>query len=720
MDFKELHQQTLPQLESLLAGIFPAGRVQGREFKIGSLRGEAGDSLSINLDTGVWMDFATGGTETGGDLASLLAAKLDFKMTDAGMLVKTMLEDPNAGRSELRFILSGGGKKSRVNPESVSGPDPTWIKDHFIVGEWGIPNSVWEYRNTDGRLIFVVCRYGDASTKSYRPWVWDGYRWQCKAYNDGRPLFNLKGLQDNPNGRVLVVEGEKCADFAKECLGEWFVPVTWAGGAKAIQKTVWDPLAGRHVVIWPDADPPGYKAALDIAEILKGIALSVHIVNTQDLPPATDVADFEIDGPSIIAWLDQNMTEVNVQKTTESLPEGGEWKKELQLTERGGVRNSIHNVQVIVNNDPYFVGNWWTEEWDGKFQVNDQPAGETEIFNARVHLSKQWGLEVSDEMMYKALDACLPRRNSIQEWLKGLKWDGVPRFDRLAAEVFKLPNNPYVSEVLRLLMTGMVARALDPGCKFDYCVILRGPQGVGKTLFFEKLARDRYVMLYSRTTQDKDILGAVATGWIVSIEELFDSRASLKELKSMISATTDTWRKPYHREMQSQPKRCVLVGTTDAGADFLDDMAGYRRFLIIECGKEKFNLDLMEEMRDQLFAEAINYWRTNPSWYQLSKEALVEAKVVTSNWEVEDAWLGPISEFLKDKDTTTMLEVLSNCLFIASSMHDSRVTKRAHRVLHTLGFERVRLRVKEGRLRAYQRRVESDPEPDSNNPEGSQ
>ena len=44
----------------------------GREFKAGNLRGDAGDSLSINMDTGRWADFATGAR--GGDLISLYAA----------------------------------------------------------------------------------------------------------------------------------------------------------------------------------------------------------------------------------------------------------------------------------------------------------------------------------------------------------------------------------------------------------------------------------------------------------------------------------------------------------------------------------------------------------------------------------------------------------------------------------------------------------------------
>ena len=711
MDFKELHQATLPKLEQLLRGIYPSGKVVGREFKIGNLRGEAGDSLSVNIDTGVWGDFATG--EKGGDFTSLLAARLGYSQTDAALLVQTMLDDPNAGKQELRFILSGGAKKSKVDPEALTGPSPTWVKDNFLMAEWGSPCGVWEYHNQSGRLVFVVCRYGEGDQKTYRPWTWDGARWIAKAYADGRPLYNQKGLYELPNARVLVVEGEKCVEAAKKILGEWFVPVSWAGGAKAINKTVWAPLAGRHVVIWPDADPPGYKAALDIVDLIKTTALSINIVNTQELSPGADVADMEMDGQSLMAWIDCNLIEQQIPGKSDRLPIGGEWKKELQLTDRGGVRNTNHNISLILLNDPYFKGRWWIEEWDGRFHVKDQQAGEDDVFAARVHLSKIWGIEVADDAIYKALEATLDSKNSIQQWIRSLTWDGIPRYDTLAGEVFKLPNNPYVSEVLRLLICGMVARAMDPGCKFDYCIILRGPQGIGKTLFFEKLGRDRYVMLYSRTTQDKDILGAVATGWIVSIEELFDTRASLRELKSMISSTVDTWRKPYHREMSSQPKRCVLVGTTDAEADFLDDMAGYRRFLIVECGREKFDLELFEELRDQLFAEAYNRWKSTPNWYQLSEQALAESNVITSNWEVEDAWIGPIGNFVKDKDVTTMSEVLTTSLFIAEAMHDSRITKRAHRVLVALGFERVRLRVRDargGRLRAYQRRESPTPD----------
>lgn len=709
MDFKQLHESTLPKLEGILRDIFPAGKVQGREFKVGSLRGEEGESLSINLETGVWSDFAT--AETGGDLTSLLAAKLDYKQIDAAILIQKLIESPSVGRKELRFILGGGKpKKSKVNPESLTGPNPAYTPDHFILNEWGTPVGVWEYNNSEGRLVFVVCRYGDDSAKTYRPWTWDGYRWVCKAYDEGRPLFNLSLLSQLPNARVLIVEGEKCADVAKEALSEWFVPITWAGGAKAINKTMWSPLTGRHVVIWPDADPPGYKAASDIAKIIEKIATSIHIVRTTDLPEGSDIADLDMDGESIVAWVDANLTEHTPPQDSQRLPEGDEWKVDLQLSEKGAVKTSNHNIGLIIRNDPYFAKRWWIEEWDGKFNVLDQPAGESEVFNARMYFSKQWKIEIGNDLIYQALDASLTRKNTTQIWLTDLVWDQTPRFGILASEVLKIQGSDYVTEVMRLLTCGMVARAMKPGCKFDYCIILRGPQGIGKTLFFEKLGGSRYVMLYTHTVQDKDLLGAIGTGWVVSIEELFDTRASLRELKSMISSTTDTWRRPYHREMSSQPKRCVLVGTTDAETEFLDDMAGYRRFIIVECGAKRFNIQLFEDMREQLFAEAFHYWKTDPNWFKLSDSSAKESKAVATNWEIDDAWTEPVTQFVEDKEVITMLDVLQTCLLLPPSIHDPRMTRRVHRILSRLGFAKTRLRIqgsgKAGRLWAYERRGE--------------
>jgi hypothetical protein len=56
--FAQISAAALAIAPSLLADWFPHGRQYGREFKVGNLRGDPGTSLSINLDTGVWADFA--------------------------------------------------------------------------------------------------------------------------------------------------------------------------------------------------------------------------------------------------------------------------------------------------------------------------------------------------------------------------------------------------------------------------------------------------------------------------------------------------------------------------------------------------------------------------------------------------------------------------------------------------------------------------------------
>ena len=70
--FDEINRAALSALPTLLVRWFSAGRIEGKEFCIGSIRGEPGRSLKINLRTGVWCDFAAG---TGGsDPVSLAAA----------------------------------------------------------------------------------------------------------------------------------------------------------------------------------------------------------------------------------------------------------------------------------------------------------------------------------------------------------------------------------------------------------------------------------------------------------------------------------------------------------------------------------------------------------------------------------------------------------------------------------------------------------------------
>lgn len=702
IDFKELNRKVLPRLDSLLRNLYPMGKLVGREFKVGSIQGAPGNSLSINIDTGLWSDFAVG--ISGHDFCSLMAAKVGCDQPLAAELVEEILSNPD------RMFKPETLKPLGMTEEHLLGPDPTYTHDHFIINEWGLPSFVHEYRSSEGRLLFVVCRYQQGEDKTYRPWSWNGIRWEAKAFTKDRPLYNLSSLALLPEARVLIVEGEKCCDYASIALADYFVPTTWAGGAKAVSKSSWGVLKGRHVVIWPDNDPPGHQAAFDIVSKLKGIAASIAVIRVQDLPLGADIADLEeVEPASLATWIEESLSPEEVREQLAiPMPSGEAWKNELILSDKGAVKSSVFNVKLIVMNDKYFEG-WYVELWDGRIMINDEPSTDAAIFLSRTHLSSFWRIEVSGETMYSALAACLPSKNSITSWLEGLIWDKTPRFDKLASDVLKVPGN-YTSEAMRLLFSAMVARAMNPGCKFDQCFILRGTQGIGKTLFFEKLGGDRYVMLHAKTgSQDKDVLGAMASGWLVSVEELFDTRVNLRELKSILTSTSDTWRKPYAHDFITVPKRCVMVATTDAEADFMDDPAGYRRFIIIECTQEKFDISLFHSMRDQLFAEAFEWWKGNPQWYKQSAQMLAEGKEAAEEREIIDPWYETVAKFTAELPITTMNEVLSSALFIAAREHDPRYTKRTHAILHKLGFRKSRTRVGGGRRLAAYERVEPPP-----------
>jgi len=73
IDIPDLAKKLQPRAENLLKQWFPNGKIHNNEFLVGSLGGESGQSLRINMDTGLWADFANN-TDRGGDLVSLYAS----------------------------------------------------------------------------------------------------------------------------------------------------------------------------------------------------------------------------------------------------------------------------------------------------------------------------------------------------------------------------------------------------------------------------------------------------------------------------------------------------------------------------------------------------------------------------------------------------------------------------------------------------------------------
>ena len=146
--------------------------------------------------------------------------------------------------------------------------------------------SHWEYRDIDGALLGYVARYTDANgKKEYRPWTYGTMAqaikpaWKCKAFSNPRPLYGLHKLTNDK--RIVLCEGEKSTDAAQKLL-PGMLAIGWPGGANAIAHIDWHPLAGKNVLLVPDADPAGEKAMYDAARYLLAIGCVVRLLDTSD------------------------------------------------------------------------------------------------------------------------------------------------------------------------------------------------------------------------------------------------------------------------------------------------------------------------------------------------------------------------------------------------------------------------------------------------------
>lgn len=216
------------------------------------------------------------------------------------------------------------------------------------------------------------------------------------------------------------------------------------------------------------------------------------------------------------------------------------------------------------------------------------------------------------------------RFHPIRDWLIGLEWDGKRRLDKwLIHALGETPETlrpklvEYLTLVGRYWLMGMVARVMEPGCKFDYMPVLEGEGGLRKSTLVETLASSAY---FSDTPFDvsrgKEGQEQVQGLWIYEIAELTHfSKAEVGAIKAFVSSKVDRFRVAYGSVVEAFPRQCVLTGTTNEDT-YLRDRTGNRRFWPIPV-RHLINTEWVAKARAQLFAEAFALYqqgeRYNPS-----------------------------------------------------------------------------------------------------------
>ncbi|WP_120966803.1 VapE domain-containing protein [Comamonas sp. lk] len=199
--------------------------------------------------------------------------------------------------------------------------------------------------------------------------------------------------------------------------------------------------------------------------------------------------------------------------------------------------------------------------------------------------------------------ARLDKYNPIEDLIRAEEWDKTPRLEHWLTKVYGIEERPYTRLIGKCFMMGLVNRAINPGCKFDYMLILKGTQGLKKSSAFRALAYP-YFTDNAIKVGDKDSQLAQQMAWLVESAELESlNKADATAIKQYLSAQEDWFRPPYGAQMIKAKRHFVNVGTTNADT-FLRDATGDRRFWPLEI--QDVYPEVLTEMRGQLLAEALH------------------------------------------------------------------------------------------------------------------
>lgn len=274
-------------------------------------------------------------------------------------------------------------------------------------------------------------------------------------------------------------------------------------------------------------------------------------------------------------------------------------------------------------------------------------------------------------------DACVVLANKrkfdpLKEMLDVLpEWDGTSRAKTWAMDLLGAEDTPYNQAVCWLFCSGAITRAYHPGAKFDYMVVLKGDQGLGKSTALCKLAmRDELFADNIGSMNNKESIENLLGTWIVEDGELKSTlKADPDTAKSFISRTQDKARLAYGRNATISKRGFVLAGTTNRD-QFLNDLTGNRRFIPIECGVNKPSVNIFGDECGryvaQLWAEMKTHLANGDTWLVLPDWAEELAREAQEASTIEDERINLILGLASSKEVgyrlciAEIIEELSN------------------------------------------------------------
>lgn len=304
------------------------------------------------------------------------------------------------------------------------------------------------------------------------------------------------------------------------------------------------------------------------------------------------------------------------------------WRSKLLYAEKGGIKAARENVVLALDGIPGLPG---IPEVRGVIAYNEftndvvklrdapwrSPAGRweevDELLLGEWLVRDHWLPSMPRGTLEEAVRmvAFRQRYHPVREYLSGLVWDGRKRLSTWLRRACLAPeewNNEdelqqYLARCGTWFLQAMCARAMTPGVKFDYMLILEGAQGMRKSTLLATLAGQ----WFSDTGLDlsnKDSYQQLQGQWLYEIGELDAfNKNDITAIKRFVASSADNFRASFDRRARPYPRQLVFGGTTNED-HYLSDPTGNRRFWPVRVTR-LIDIDWVIANRDQLFAEAM-------------------------------------------------------------------------------------------------------------------
>ena len=315
-------------------------------------------------------------------------------------------------------------------------------------------------------------------------------------------------------------------------------------------------------------------------------------------------------------------------------------RKNLERNRYGDPKGNTANFELVLRFDPYIRDCVGYDVFSYKMVIKrplpwsnsliGRPAWSNSDDNALAnYISRNYDGLDNFKTLLRAVDeyAIANSFHPVQDYLNSLPtWDGIKRAETFFIDTLKVENSYYARCVTLHWLLAAVARIFNPGCKWDYSLIIKGDQGVGKSTVFARLG-GKWFNDSIDSINGKDAIEQLLGSWIIELGEMQATKKSTNEaIKSFISRRIDKIRLPYLHRSEEYPRQSVFAGTTNA-EEFLKDITGGRRFLplvsLANNSEVKERLAKIDKHYiNQLWAEVLAFYK------ELFKDGFDDSKLI--------------------------------------------------------------------------------------------